>query len=228
MFVQFSSSNPPSEKENNKTGNHRKFKRLKPKRYYIRKSGRRGARIANKADNKNCKIEFVIAYSSKNVNKDQYLPHDIQMDTNSYMIGLDTHASKCISNSKRQFIGPIRPAKYKKIDGIDGSLEVKGVGTVEWKIQDDQNRMHTIRILGTLYVPKMECCILSPQHWIKEAKDHHPRRNGTTTVNLEEGMLMMWNQRQYTKLVQTHQDSTSIQGANNIVHLKQSSMTHLP
>ena len=123
------------------------------------------------------------------------------MDTDSYMIGLDTHASKCISNSKRQFIGPIRPAKSKKIDDIDGSLEVKGIGTVEWKIQDGQGRNHTIRIPGTLYVPKMEYCILSPQHWIKEAKDHHPKRNGTTTVNLQEGMLMMWNQRRCTKLV---------------------------
>ena len=47
----------------------------------------------------------------------------------------------------------------------------------------------------------MEYCILSPHHWIKEAKDHHPKRNGTTTVSLEEGMLMIWNQRQYTKLV---------------------------
>ena len=138
------SSNPPTGKENDKTGNHRKFKRFKSRRYYIRKSGRRGAKLANKADNKNCKVQIVMAYSSKNVKEKEYLPHDIQMGTDSYMIGLDTHASKCISNSKRHLIGPIRPAKSKKIDDIERSLEVKGIGIVEWKTQDDQGRKHTI------------------------------------------------------------------------------------
>ena len=87
-----------------------------------------------KADNKKCKVEIVIAYLSKNVKEEEYIPHDITMDTDSYTIGLDTHASKCISNSKKHFIGPIRPAKTQKIYGIDGSLEIKGIWTVEWKI----------------------------------------------------------------------------------------------
>ncbi len=53
---------------------------------------------------------------------------------------------------------------HKKVDGIGEGLEVKGTGTFVLRIQDDDGKMHTIRIPNSLYLPNLRQCLLLPHH----------------------------------------------------------------
>ena len=77
----------------------------------------------------------------------------------------DGGASKCISHDLKDFIGPITPLHDVRLKGIDGSLPIKGVGTVKWNILDDEGNVHSFKIQHTLYVPKLPKRLFSPQHW---------------------------------------------------------------
>jgi hypothetical protein len=38
---------------------------------------------------------------------------------------------------------------------------------------------YKIQIPNSLHAPELKRCLLSPQHWVQEAKDNHPRPKGT-------------------------------------------------
>jgi hypothetical protein len=58
-----------------------------------------------------------------------------------------------------------------QVSGIAAGLAIKGEGTFKFDITNNDGKRHTIRIKNSLYVPKMRRCLLSPQHWVQEAKD---------------------------------------------------------
>jgi hypothetical protein len=66
-----------------------------------------------------------------------------------------------------------------EVGGIKSGLDIKGIGTFKFKIKDDSGMTHKIKILKSLYVPESKRCLLSPQHWVQEAKDNYPRPKGT-------------------------------------------------
>jgi hypothetical protein len=61
--------------------------------------------------------------------------------------------------------------------------------------------MHKIQIPNSLQVPELKRCLLSPQHWVQEAKDNHPRPKGTWMEQDEEYYFLNWGQAKYRKLV---------------------------
>ena len=89
------------------------------------------------------------------------------------MIGIDTHASYCMSNNKNHFIGPITPAGISNVIGVNRTLPILGTGTVVWKLNDDEGRTHVFKIQGTLSVPGLKNSILSPQHWADKLHAHN-------------------------------------------------------
>jgi hypothetical protein len=56
-----------------------------------------------------------------------------------------------------------------KVNGINDGLAILGKGTFKFKIADNDGRVHVIKIPNSLYLPKLESCLLSPQHWAQEA-----------------------------------------------------------
>jgi hypothetical protein len=60
---------------------------------------------------------------------------------------------------------------------------------------------HEIKILNSLYVPELRRYLLSPQHWVQEAKDNYPRPKGTRMVQDDEFYYLNWGQAKYQKLV---------------------------
>ena len=60
-----------------------------------------------------------------------------------------------------------------EIEGIKLGLDIKGRGTFKFKIEDDNGKMHKIKIPNSLFVPDLKRCLLSPQHWVQEAKDNY-------------------------------------------------------
>jgi hypothetical protein len=59
-----------------------------------------------------------------------------------------------------------------QVNRISTGLAIKGKGTFKFSITEDNGQRHMIRIPNSLYVPKLEKCLLSPQHWAQEAGDN--------------------------------------------------------
>jgi hypothetical protein len=84
-----------------------------------------------------------------------------------------------------------------KVEGTKSGLDIKGSGTFRFKIKDNNGMMHKIKIPKRLYVPELRRCLLSPQHWVQEAKDNHPRPKGTRMKQYNEFYYLNWGQAKY-------------------------------
>jgi len=141
-----------------------------------------------------------VAFSTSST-PDPNHPSQVNFDTDSFIIGVDNHASRTLSNNKRHFIGYIRRLDNLFINGINGKLPIRGIGTIQWKIEDDDGKVHAIRIPNTFYVSQLEHCILSPQHWAQEADDHFPLMNGITSTTQARSELLRWSQGKFQRTV---------------------------
>ncbi len=95
----------------------------------------------------------------------------VRFDSDSYPIGVDSHASRCMANKTHLFEDLRLNKDNGQVDGINEGLEIAGKGTLKFNIKDNEGRQHTIRIKNSLYVPDMRRCLLAPQHWVQEAGD---------------------------------------------------------
>jgi len=89
-----------------------------------------------------------------------------KLDTGSFTIGVDSHASACISYNKSHF-KDLRHWKGAQLKGL-GSTPIQGIGTLSWTIADDKGQPRELHIANSLYVPNICKCLLSPQHFAKE------------------------------------------------------------
>ena len=147
-------------------------------RYYIRGIKGNESRIGNKQAN----IRLDPPYQAQMANdtKDtRAQPLAARFDSDSFIIGVDNHASKCMSNRRQHFVGPIQPLTNQRVQGVGGLLQVKGKGTIRWRIKDDDGKIRNVLIRGALYIPDLPICLLFPQHWSQQANDNLPQKNGT-------------------------------------------------
>ena len=149
-----------------------------------------------------------VAFSTSST-PDPNHPSQVNFDTDSFIIGVDNHASRTLSNNKRHFIGYIRRLDNVFINGINGKLPICGIGTIQWKIEDDDGKVHAIRIPNTFYVPQLEHCILSPQHWAQEANDHFPLIHGITSTTQARSEVLRWSQGKYQRTVMMDPDTNT-------------------
>jgi hypothetical protein len=88
-----------------------------------------------------------------------------------------------------------------EVEGIISGLDIKGTGTFKFKIKDDNGMTHKINIPISLYIPELKRCLLSPQHWVQEAKDNYPRTKGPRMSQDNEFYYVYWGQAKYQKLI---------------------------
>ena len=67
----------------------------------------------------------------------------VGFDTGSYSIGADNHASRTISNRIAHFITPLTPTPNTILLGAGGDLKIKGMGTLQWKVENYYEKVHT-------------------------------------------------------------------------------------
>jgi hypothetical protein len=79
-------------------------------------------------------------------------PHRVHFDTDSYEILVDNCCSKSITNCLEDFIALTRSSNMI-IKGFNGATATTKVGTVQWKLQDDTGKVHTITLPETYYTP---------------------------------------------------------------------------
>ena len=112
-------------------------------------------------------------------------------DTDSFRIIVDTGASAAFTFCKQDFIS-FTPLE-SKVKGL-ATLSIQGVGTVQYKVKNDQGQLVTLTIKRAYYVPEMDIRLLSPQQLTKQSsvkceqsfndKVFHLRWNGNTKTIL--------------------------------------------
>jgi hypothetical protein len=124
----------------------------------------------------------------------------IHFDSDSYPIRIDTHALHCMVNAPHLF-EDLKLGDVGEVEGIKSGLNIKGIETFKFKIKDDNGMLQKIEIPNSLYVPELKRCLLSPQHWVQEAKDKYPRPKGTRMGQDYEFYYVYWGQAKYQKLI---------------------------
>ncbi len=127
----------------------------------------------------------------------------IRFDTNSFVIGVNTFASITLGNHPDQF-EDLKMHNNTEVEGIKGDLDIKGLGTFKFHIEDDKGGVHFIKIPNSKYVPDLRVCLLLPYHWAQEAKDHHPVPKGTKMNTNDEALMLMWIQRRHRRIISYH------------------------
>jgi hypothetical protein len=126
----------------------------------------------------------------------------IHFDTNSFVIGVDTFASITLCNHPDQF-EDLKKHDNMEVEGIQGGLSIKGMGTFKFHIKDDEGGVHLIKICNSKYVPDLKVC-LSPHHWAQEANDHNPVPKGTKLDTDNKALSLIWNQQKYRWTIPYH------------------------
>jgi hypothetical protein len=136
---------------------------------------------------------------------------NLKFDTDTYLIGIDNHASASMTNSETDFINP--PVEVNlKIKGINGHLHTTKVGTVRWMIQDNNGCTHRFDIPGTYLVPNLSIQLLIPQHVAKEMMKRDNQPDSMTCITYADRVLLSWHNGTYK--------CTTPLGSNNVPILR--------
>ncbi len=120
----------------------------------------------------------------------------VHFDSDSYPIKIDTHALRCMVNAPH-FFEDLKLREVGEVKGIKSGLDIKGMGTFNFKIKDNNNMTHKIEIPNSIYVPELKRFLLSPHHWVQEAKDNYPMPKGTRMSQDDEFYYVYWDQAKY-------------------------------
>lgn len=82
----------------------------------------------------------------------------------------DTGASVSVTPRRSDFISFNSDIAGNFLRGLSERAEVKGVGTVAWKVRDDQGRVHEIKTRA-FWVPKADVRLLSPQVYFRQPEN---------------------------------------------------------
>ena len=98
------------------------------------------------------------------------LPSNFILDSDSKPLGIDNRATAFISGDINDFDGPLHDSD-RVVRGF-GGIRVKGVkkGTAILRIEDDDGRVHRIKLRDSYYVPDTPDRLFSPQHFAQEMR----------------------------------------------------------
>jgi hypothetical protein len=119
--------------------------------------------------------------------------------TDSFQVKVDNCASRTMSCSRHDFIpGTMRKVSLKGVRGFGNTVTpITHIGTIRWKIYDNDGRLHNIDIPNSYYVPGGSTRLLSPQHWAQQVNDVHPIRHGTWCATHHDSIICYWDQQRY-------------------------------
>ena len=105
-------------------------------------------------------------------------PRRGSFDSDIVTLQVDSCASRCTTNLLQDFVRP--PQKViGRVKGMGGDkMAVTAVGTVKWRVDDEDGVSHSFLIPGSLYIPDSPARLFSPQHWAQESKDDVPMKMG--------------------------------------------------
>ena len=97
-----------------------------------------------------------------------HAPHQIKFNTDSQKFLIDSRASTHLWNCHKDFISyhALSPQerKYDQVLGVSGeAVAPQGIGSVQLRIEDDLNDIHTIHLHDVQYLPEAPINIFVPQ-----------------------------------------------------------------
>jgi hypothetical protein len=135
--------------------------------------------------------------------------HDHSYDTDSFLIGIDNHASYCMTNSLDDFISEPTLSK-KKVRGISGYLTAVKVGTVRWKIEDDNGEEHKLILNNTYYIPSLPLRLLSPQHLAQTFAPFESMEEGTYERTTGRRVILTWMDKTYSRSIPLNRQNVGV------------------
>jgi hypothetical protein len=134
-------------------------------------------------------------------------------DSSSKQIAIDNCSSRCLTNSRSDFLpGTVKRCNVAVL-GVGGGVMCKIKGTVSWKIEDDDGRAHDIVIPDTPLCSVLPHRLLSPQHWAQEVERNSRipligKARPSCSTNADETTLR-WGRGRFTKTI-------ALGGSNNV------------
>ena len=126
--------------------------------------------------------------------------NDHSYDTDSFLIGIDNHASYSMTNNIKDFIGA--PTKVNVwVKGIQGHSTSALKGTVQWDITDDTGQRHSIVLPNTYYIESLPFRLLSPQHFAQARQSQETSSTGTVSYTTADSVVLLWNNQQHRRTV---------------------------
>ena len=139
----------------------------------------------------------------------QEQPRAMVFDSDFHAIGVDNHASRTMSNNINHFISALVTEPDMIVKGAGGNLKVMGSGTLRWRIEDNDGKIHQIICKDAIYVPNLHTCLLSPQHWAQGLNGNLPRLDGTWCATYADRCVLEWDQRKNRRTIHFDRNSTN-------------------
>ena len=126
----------------------------------------------------------------------------IIFDTDSEPIGIDNRCTATMSHRIEDFISELVPTD-KIVKGFAGSQTGNVMrGTIKWKWEDDEGKVHKFIIPNSYYVPQGGVRLLSPQHWCRYVDKVNPdNKLAPVCETYGNRVSMRWGKQQFTKTV---------------------------
>ena len=81
-----------------------------------------------------------------------------------------------------------------QVDGIGSGINIKGVVTFKFRLEDDDGQVHTIRVPNSIYVPSLKKVLLAPHHRAQVTHDITSNPRGTWMATYGNCIILYWNQ----------------------------------
>lgn len=185
------------------TSRHTQQRRVNAK--YLHRTKRRRTRVAKRTNRAHKYMNYITMMSSIMIMQAHEAKATERMqtfDTDSKLLGIDNRATACISHDPNDFEGQLTKVQ-RTIKGFGGNRHFDVYqGTIKWKWEDDDGKIHSFRIPDSYYVPDGKCRLLSPQHWARTQRDNTPHRHGTKSSTYGDSITLTWGQRKHRRSVQ--------------------------
>jgi hypothetical protein len=134
----------------------------------------------------------------------------MRFDTDSFPIGVDNCATYCITDNKKDFVGPLKRSNTR-VASVGGHQKGQWIGTIHWPVVDDDGRHHQLIIPNTVLIPEgsLPFRLLSPQHFGQENLKQGINTHDKGTLNLTSGVdnVLAWADLKYRITTQLTQGS---------------------
>eukprot|EP00978_Attheya_sp_CCMP212_P034152 scaffold141825_cov31-Attheya_sp.AAC.2 len=101
-----------------------------------------------------------------------------KLDSDSFVIAIDNCCTTSVTNNLKDFVTPPKN-RNTSVAGMGGIIVATKRGTIRWKIENDDGKVHTIILKNALYAPSAPFRLLSRQHWSQQVDDNYRVQHGT-------------------------------------------------
>ena len=125
----------------------------------------------------------------------------------TYSFVLDTGTSDHVCKDRELFINEPTPCPNVQLRGVSGTIQASGIGSIKFRIRDDDGKSHDLIIHDVIYVPECPINLISPQLLSSGPKKDKLQDAGLLTF--QDTTIFFWDTMTYTKTIH-HQAEVGI------------------